>query len=599
MSQKPSVRKSASPVDYRLAVLQDVFPESFEDDSLTASALVEFVGDSERVQQDGSPGLHWPGRAEAIQSLRRGAVSSLEPVEGFLGPSSHVFITGENYDTMKLLQPSYGASVKMAFVDPPYNNGNDEIYCDDFDHPWDRYASHLAAIADGNRSPALIATAGRGRHSRWMAMMLPRLYVIRNLLADEGVVFAMIDDHESHRLRFVMDEVFGPENFVCTFVWEKRYSPAPDAPDVGYVHEYILCYRKSSSFGAAFLPMTDEQKARYQNPDNDARGPWKATDYTCRFTADERKNLYYPIRHPVTGEDIWPDRSRVWACTKETHDRHVAEGRMWWGSNNENTVPARKAFLSEIQGRKPATLLKHDEVGHTDQATTELRRFFPGLKLTPKPVDLVRHLIRISGAAAGDVILAPFARDGVTAEAVIKSNVEDGAGLRFLLIGLPEAVEGGGTLKTLPEIALKRTQQCLEEANDPGQRLRVFQQRQSVFFPDGSHTDVSGEVSDSTSYFDHDANDETLAVNIALAAGYAVDGPIECQDVIDGHVAFIFSGNLAVCVSRTLDQAVLDSLRELGVQRVACLETGFVGQDDLLVNTRSSFEQHGISFETV
>jgi adenine-specific DNA-methyltransferase len=599
MSQKPSVRRPASPIDYRLSVLQDVFPESFKENALSASALVEFVGNPQEAQPDVSPGLHWPGRAEAIHSLRRGAASALEPAEGFVGPSSHVFITGENYETMKLLQPAYGAGVKMAYVDPPYNNGYDEIYCDDFDNPWDRYASHLAAIADQNRSPALMATSGRGRHSRWMAMMLPRLYVIRNLLADDGVVFVVIDDHESHRLRFLMDEVFGPENFVCTFVWEKRYSPAPDAPDVGYVHEYILCYRKSSSFEAAFLPMTDEQRARYQNPDDDSRGPWKAADYTCRFTADERENLYYPIRHPGTGKDIWPERSRVWACTQETHERHVAEGRLWWGMNNENTVPARKAFLSEIQGRKPATLLKHDEVGHTDEATTELRRFFPNLKLTPKPVGLVRHLIRISGAEPGDVIFAPFARDGVTADAVIKHNVEDNAGLRFLLIGLPELIEGGGALHTLPEIALKRIQQCLEEAADPSQRLRVFRQRRAVFFPDGSIHDGNDEIDSSTRYFDSAAGDETLAVNIALAGGYVIDGPIERRDLSDGYVAYIFSGGFAVCVSRALTAGALDSLRELGVQRVAFLEAGFAGQDGLLVNARSSFEQHGMSFETV
>ncbi len=599
MSRESSARRPASPIDYRLAVLQDAFPEGFKEGTLSASALIEFVGDAEGPQPDLSPGLRWPGRTESIQSLRRGAVSALEPVDGFLGSSSHVFITGDNYETMKLLQPAYGGGVKMAFVDPPYNNGNDEIYSDNFEAPSDQYASHLAAIEEGKSSPALIATSGRGRHSRWMAMMLARLYVIRNLLSDDGVVFVMIDDHESYRLRFVMDEVFGPENFVCTFVWEKRYSPAPDAPDVGYVHEYIFCYRKSSSFGAAYLPMTDEQTARYQNPDNDSRGPWKSADYTCRFTAEDRKNLYYPIRHPGTGEDVWPKRSRVWACTKDEHERHVADGRVWWGKDNENSVPARKAFLSEIQGRMPATLLKHDEVGHTDQATTELRRLFPDINLTPKPVSLVRHLIRISGAEAGDVILAPFARDGVTAEAVIRHNVEDSTELRFLLIGLPEPVDGGGAIRTLPEIALERTRRCLEEAADPDQSLRVFRQRRSVFFPDGSNPDGAGDTDDSTSYFDRGVNDETLAVNIALAGGFVIDGPIEAQQLSDGGMAYVFSGELAVCVSRALTPAVIESLSGLGAHRVACLEAGFAGDDDLLVNTRLDFEQRGISFETV
>lgn len=606
MSKGPSPRSPDSPIEYRLAVLQEVFPEGFKEDSLDANSLIEFVGGTPGGQESESPGLRWPGRTEAIQSLRRSPVSALEPIDGFVGESSNVFITGDNYEVMKLLQPAYAASVKMAFVDPPYNNGLDEIYLDDFDDAWGRYAEHLKAISDDKRSPAMLSTAGRGRHARWLNMMLPRLYVTRNMLADDGVIFVTIDDNESHRLRYVMDEVFGPENFVCTFVWEKRYSAAPDAAEnIGYVHEYILCYRKSTSFEAAFLPMSENQRNRYRNPDNDDRGDWKAADYTCRFTADERPKQYYPIIHPKTGEEVWPKRSRVWACKPEEHERQKAEGRVWWGLNNENPGPARKAFLTEIrQGLMPATLLKHTDVGHTDDATKELREFFPDMNLTPKPVALVRHFIKIAGATDGDVVLDPFARVGTTAESVVRENEEAGSQIRFLLIGMPEPVQGGGSAKTLPEVALGRAQKCLGFPEEGSQRLRTFSQRSAVLLVTQPSAETGAEQTDEQlqagiEYFDAQASAETLAVNIALASGFSIDGTVERSELAEGVVAFIFNGDLAVCVARPLTAEAIESLGKLPINRVTCLEAGFAGHDELLLNTRIALNDRGISFETI
>lgn len=606
MSYEPSTRSPDSPIEYRLAVLQEVFPEGFKEDSLDANSLIEFVGGTQGGQESESPGLRWPGRTEAIQSLRRPPASALEPIDDFIGQSSHVFITGDNYEVMKLLQPAYAGSVKMAFVEPSYNNGLDEIYRDNFDDPWGRYAAHSKAISEDKHSPAMVSTAGRGRHARWLNMMLPRLYVTRNMLADDGVIFVTIDDNESHRLHYLMDEVFGPENFVCTFVWEKRYSPAPDAEDnIGYVHEYILCYRKSTSFEAAFLPMSENQRNRYRNPDNDSRGAWKPADYTCRFTADERHNQYYPITHPKTGAEVWPKRSRVWACTPEEHERQKADGRVWWGLNNENSVPARKAFLTEIrQGLMPATLLKHTEVGHTDDATKEIRKFFPDLNVTPKPVALVRHFIKIAGATDGDIVLDPFARVGTTAEAVVRENAETGSQIRFLLVGLPEPIQGGGSAKTLPEVALGRARECLGCLEEGSQRLRTFRQRSAVLLvaqpsPDAAAQEADEQLQVGTQYFDAQASEETLAVNIALASGFSIDGTIERSELAEGIVAYIFNGDLAVCVTRPLTAEAIESLGKLPINRVTCLEAGFAGQDELLLNTRVALNEREISFETI
>ena len=583
-------------MEYRLAVLREIFPEAFTEGSFDVDFLAQLI-DPDHEPSDADPkGLRWPGRDAAIRSLKRPPASALQPVGDLVGHASHVFITGDNYEVLKILQTAYGNTVKMAFVEPPYNNSLDELYVDDFDQPWRRYASHTAALKASSRSPALASSASRGAHSRWLTMLLPRLYVARNLLRDDGVIFVAIDDHESQRLRFLMDEVFGPENFVCTFVWEKRYSPAPDAENVGYVHEYVLCYRKSSSFGAAFLPMSDDQRNRYQNPDCDERGPWKSADYTCRFTADERPNLFYPITHPTTGEEVWPRRSRVWACTREEHERQNADGRVWWGMHGENTVPARKAFLSEIrQGLMPASLLKHTEVGHTDDATKEIRQYFPDINFTPKPVALMKHLMSIAGVESGDIVLDLFARVGTTGEAVIEKCLESGADIRLVCIGLPEPVAGAGSLQTLPEVALARIERCLERDESGSQRLRVFEQRAPVLY---GADDAGDEEGEGLQYFDPEASKDTLAANIALAYGLGIDGSVERIDVAGGIEVYVFNGELAVCVSSPLTADAIDSLGRIPVQRIVCLEASFDGQDELLLNARLALKDRGIPFET-
>ena len=191
-------------------------------------------------------------------------------------------------------------AVKMIYIDPPYNTGNDFIYPDDYSESIQTYLEYTGQVDSGGKAFSTNTEANGRFHSKWMNMMYPRLYIARNLLKDDGVIFISIDEHEVHNLRRMCDEIFGEENFVCAFVWEKRYSPPPDTKDVGYVHENILLYRKSANYKMGLLPLTEEQQARYKNPDNDPRGAWKPMDYTCRYTKDERPNLYYKIVNPNT-----------------------------------------------------------------------------------------------------------------------------------------------------------------------------------------------------------------------------------------------------------------------------------------------------------
>jgi adenine-specific DNA-methyltransferase len=303
------------------------------------------------------------------------------------GAADNWLIQGDNLEALKALLPFYAGRVKCIFIDPPYNTKSA------FEH----YDDNL-------------------EHSQWLSMMYPRLELLRELLAEDGSIWVSIDDNEAHYLKVMMDEVFGRGNFLCAIAWEKRYSPPPDTKEFGYVHDLILCYRKSPSFRRNLLPLTEDQTGRYKNPDLDKRGPWKAMDYTCRFSADERPNLYYPVNQPNTGEEIWPKRTRVWAMSREVHERNVAENRLWWGAKGTNTVPALKNFLSEInQGMMPMSLWKHGLVGHTQDAMKEMLALYGEEPFsTPKPEKLVHTILHIA-TTPGDLVLDSFLGSGTTA----------------------------------------------------------------------------------------------------------------------------------------------------------------------------------------
>lgn len=300
--------------------------------------------------------------------------------------NENLLIHGDNLLALKALEQKYAGKVKCIFIDPPYNTGSAFKY----------YEDGL-------------------EHSVWLCLIRDRLEILRTLLSEDGSIWITIDDNEAHYLKIVCDEVFGRNNFQCDIAWEKRYSPPPDTKGFGYVHDHILCYSKSNNFQRNYLPMTEDQTGRYKNPDNDLRGPWKAMDYTCRYSADERPNLYYPIINPNTGEEVWPNKTRVWAMSKEVNAQHVKENRLWWGKSGKNKVPALKNFFSDVnQGMMPMSLWKHTLAGHTQEAMKEMLALFGNDPFTtPKPERLLQIVLTIA-TNKGDLVLDSFAGSGTT-----------------------------------------------------------------------------------------------------------------------------------------------------------------------------------------
>lgn len=381
------------------------------------------------------PTLDWIGKKAVVNHHREVPYHLLrcDPLRS-VGEedTGNLLVQGDNLIALKALLPYYAGKVKCIYIDPPYNTGNEGwVYNDNTNSPEIR--SWLGKVV-GKEAEDL------SRHDKWLCMMYPRLALLRDFLTDDGVIFVSIDDNEAHHLRLMMDEIFLASNYLCSFAWEKRYSPPPDTRDIGYLHETILAYRRTPKFKRNLLPLTSDQTGRYKNPDNDSRGPWQSMDYTCRYTADERPNLYYPITQPNTGESIYPKTTRVWAMSQENHEKNQSEGRIWWGSDGKKTTPRLKNFLSEIQqGMMPVSLLKHDVVGHTDEAAKELRALVPTVKFTPKPTRLIRHLIQIA-TDKDSLVLDSFAGSGTTGHAVLAQNKEDGGNRRFITIEMDESI---------------------------------------------------------------------------------------------------------------------------------------------------------------
>jgi site-specific DNA-methyltransferase (adenine-specific)/adenine-specific DNA-methyltransferase len=394
------------------------------------------------------PKLDWIGKKAVVNHHREVPFHLLRSNDGLsVGDpgSGNLLVQGDNLIALKALLPYYAGQVKCIYIDPPYNTGNEGwIYNDNVNSPEMR---EWLGRAVGREAEDL------SRHDKWLCMMYPRLSLLREFLKDDGAIFISIDDTESHYLRMIMDEIFGANNFLCAFAWEKRYAPPPDTKDIGYLHETLLAYRYSSKFQRNLLPLTADQTGRYKNPDNDPRGPWKSENYTCRYTADERPNLYYPIIQPVTGEEIWPKRTRVWAMSKEVHHNNVQENKIWWGKDGTNKVPSLKNFLNKIQqGMMPVSLLRHEIAGHTDEAAKELRALIPEIKFTPKPTRLIRHLLQVA-SDKDSLILDSFAGSGTTGHAVLAQNAADGGSRRFILVEMDNHICRNITVQRLLRVS--------------------------------------------------------------------------------------------------------------------------------------------------
>lgn len=346
----------------------------------------------------------------------------------------NLIIHGDNLHALKALLPIYAGKVDCIFIDPPYNTGNEGwCYNDNVNSQMMKewLSSNPVTIEDGLR------------HDKWCAMMYPRLKLLYELLADTGSLWMTLDDNEVHHARAILNEVFDESNFVATVVWQKKQSPQSDATNLSDMHDYVIAYAKQAKRNSTdpagwqrnLVSMSEGQIARYSNPDNDLRGPWTDTDYTCNKTADERVNLYYPIKNPHTGKDVWPDRTRVWAFDPNGHKQNVKENLIWWPEGRSK--PRFKKFYDpDDVGAVPTTWWPRELAGDNQESRRELRSIMANVEhdfSTPKPTRLIGRILDIA-AGPEAIVLDSFAGSGTTAHAVLKANRTDGGARRFILV---------------------------------------------------------------------------------------------------------------------------------------------------------------------
>ncbi|MDA8410208.1 MAG: site-specific DNA-methyltransferase [Treponema sp.] len=383
--------------------------------------------------------------------------------------SSNIFIEGENLEVLKLLRKSYAGRVKMIYIDPPYNTGNDFVYDDDFTEPLKDYLKRSGQL-DGEGRPTTTNKKSDGRfHSKWLSMMYPRLRLARELLMDDGVIFVSIDDNEVHHLRMLMNEVFGEENFIATFGWEKR-TTRENRRVFSFNYEHICCYsRTKPQFEESrnLLPLTEEVKRRYSNPDNDPRGPWQSVSLNAQ-AGHATKSQFYDITTPG-GRIIQPPTGRCWIVTKERFMEMTTDNRIWFGEDGNN-VPREKAFFSEIAtGLTPQTLWTAEEVGTNDDAKKSLNEIFSEQSVfdTPKPKTLINRMLQIA-TNDSSIVLDFFAGSATTAHAVLDLNKEDGGNRKFILVQMPEKVPADSEAAkagyaTIAEIGKERIRRVIKK----------------------------------------------------------------------------------------------------------------------------------------
>lgn len=629
---------SKAPKENLLAALKKLMPEAFCEGKIDWEKLRAALGEDVSISNERYV-LNWAGKSEAFRVLQTPSSATLAPARDesvdFDG-TQNIFIEGENLAVLKALQRSYFGKVKMIYIDPPYNTGNDSfIYPDKFSETKEEYQRR---VGDKDEAGYMLRegrfaknTKENGQyHSNWLSMMMPRLYLAKNLLRDDGVIFVSIDDNEVHNLRLLMNEIFGEENFLSTVVWEKRFTRSNNAKTFTTLTESILVYRKSWKLEVIKEPRNTKADSIYTNPDNDKRGDWTSVSYVNPATKEQRPNLSYPLFNPITKKEVIHP-TNAWKYERAMYEQHVREGKLYWGKNGENIYPRLKKFLFEMDGgMTPTDLWKHEDTGTTDQGSKELEMLLGGKFFDfPKPVSLIkRALSLIVGEDDKDgLFLDFFAGTAPTAHAVMQLNKEDGGKRKFICVQLPEPcdekseafkagyktiadiakerIRRAGT-KILSEIEFEQTKKSAEldfagtpDVKIPDTGFKVFKLADSNFKQWRASTSLSLDEIKQRMFEFRDpvasgASIENMVYELLLKNGKDLNCKIAREngfyDVNDGELVLILE---------SVSEEIVDAVLSRSPQKVIALDRLFSGNDQLKTNTVLQFRDRGIEFLTV
>ncbi len=612
-------------VEKNISHLRELFPHCVKEERDDAGNIKKSV-DFELLQQELSSvlsdgvqeryHLNWPGKREAILTSNLPIAKTLRPnreesVDFDL--TKNLFIEGDNLDALKMLQETYLGRIKMIYIDPPYNTGSDFIYEDDFAQDTDEYLRSSNQKDDsGNRLNTNTFANGRF-HSDWLSMLLPRLRLARQLLCDDGVIFISIDDSEAANLKLLCDEIFGIQNFYCSFVWKRRSGAMDSVDNTSVDHEYVLCYGKNKQRLAGI----GRTYAGYKNPDNDPRGPWKADNLSAGKPGGD---VYYPIKDPNTGNEFLPPQGRYWPYSRKTMAEKISEGRVIFPADasgrpmlkrfkNEakfDTVPVSTWMVSKAEDKVSNSLIAPPNT----QATRELQDIFDA-KLFPHPksTQLIESLASQCLSDDDDIVLDFFSGSGTTAHAIFARNAACETNTRFILVQLPElcppeSAAAAAGFSTISDIAKERIRRVGDQFKLPGAKIDVGFRVLKIDTSNMADVYYAPDALDKAKFdmfvdnIKPDRTPEDLLFQVMLDWGVDLALPI-AKETIQGKEVFFVDGNaLVACFDAHggVDEEFVKVLAKHQPLRVVFRDAGFK-DSAVKINVEQIFKQLSPSTE--
>lgn len=588
-----SVDMTAQNIDKIGSIFPNCITENVDENGKPKKAinfelLKQMLAD-EVIDGDEAYEFTWVGKKAAIVEAHKPIRKTLRPCKAESkewDKTENLYIEGDNLEVLKLLQESYLNKVKMIYIDPPYNTGNDFIYNDDFKMSADEYIDEVGEIdEDGNRMFKNTDSNGRF-HSDWCSMMYSRLMLARNLLSKDGVIFISIDDNEVDNLREICNEIFGLRNYVGTVIWERAFAPKNDAKYFSASHDFVLVYAKSlTNFSIGKLPRSEEANARYKNPDNDPRGPWAADNMTVKTYS---VSYDYQITTP-NGTVISPTNGRCWFTSRERMQNLIEDGRVYFGADGGNT-PRLKRYLVDVQqGMTPTTIWKYDDVGHNQEGRQELKKLFDdkGYFDGPKPQRLLQRILTVANLKDDSIIFDFFSGSASTAQAVMQLNAEDGGNRKFIMVQLPEKTDEKSEAykagyKNICEIGKERIRRAgdkikAETGADIDYGFRVLK------LDDSNMTDVyysadeydQNMLSKLESNVKEDRSDIDLLFGCLLEWGLPLSMPYKSEQIEGCTVHTYNDGDLIACFDKNVPDNVIKTVAKRKPLRAVFRDNSF------------------------
>jgi len=647
------------------AKLKQIFPHVFNEDKIDFERLKQTLGEDIDAGLERF-GLTWPGKAECMKIIQQPSIGTLKPCKEEsvnFDTTENLFIEGDNLEVLKLLQKSYYGKVKMIYIDPPYNTGREFIYPDKYSETLETYLAYTGQVDEEGKKFSTNTEADGRFHSKWINMMYPRLFLARNLLKDDGVIFISIDDNEANNLRKICDEIFGEENFRGEIIRATGTTTGQDGRKIGSSYDLCLCYSKSQAYKLIGLPLVGKDLNRFNNDDNNGKGKYALLQLRKTGNADrkeDREKMFYPIVAP-DGTKVFPvgpsDYLSRWRVGPKTYDEFLKNDLVVWkkSSDEENDeddelddqiedVEQEESIEAteniDISGYKSdwRPYVKYYLSGRTKQVSNlwtdidgnkkgslELKEIFSKKKVfdNPKPTDFISRLIRIS-CEKSDIALDFFAGSSTTAHAILELNKQDNGNRKFILIQLPEsctekseAFKAG--YKTIADIGKERIRRVIKKIQDETKDELDFQNNKmdlgfKVFKLDQSNFKIWDGAVEQTSdgkkiekqlmlqieHINPKATEDDVLYELLLKSGFPLTTKVGSLQLAGKKVYSIEGGALLVCLDKALTKEVITEMARKEPARVICLDAGFSGNDQLKTNAVQIMKSHKVEdFRTV